>query len=49
MDKIDIDMFRNMCQTILTILVTTSAFMIGFYIGQEKICSKISNFQEDTE
>jgi len=36
-------------RSIFTILVTSSAFMLGLYLGKEKIRSKISDFQEEPE
>jgi hypothetical protein len=30
-------------------LTVSSAFIIGFYLGQEKIISKIPKFQEDSD
>jgi hypothetical protein len=40
---------KNLCKSLFTFLVASSAFLIGFYLGQEKIVSKIPNFQEETE
>lgn len=40
---------KNICKTLMTLFVTTSAFLIGFYLGKEKIIAKIPNFQSETE
>jgi hypothetical protein len=40
---------KNLCKSLLALLVTSSAFLIGFYLGKEKIISKIPNFQADSE
>lgn len=40
---------KDIIKTILTLFVASSAFLIGFYLGQEKIVSKIPDFQEDAE
>ena len=36
-------------KSIFTILVTSSAFVLGLYLGKEKIRSKIPDFQEEPE
>ncbi len=40
---------KNVFRTLFTIVVTSSAFMIGYYLGQEKIMGMIPKFQEETE
>ncbi len=40
---------KDIFKTLATIFIASSAFFIGFYLGQEKITSKISTFQEDSE
>ena len=40
---------KNILKSLLAILVASSAFLIGFYLGEEKIKSRISDFQEDSE
>lgn len=40
---------KDFLKTLLVILTTSSAFLIGFFLGEEKIKSKISNFQEDSD
>jgi hypothetical protein len=42
-------MFKNILKSILTLAIASSAFYIGFYVGQEKIVSKIPDFQQDQE
>jgi len=42
-------MLKNLIKAIVTLTLTSSAFLIGFYLGQEKIVSRIPNFQEDPE
>ncbi len=42
-------MIKNIMKSLMTLVITSSAFLIGFYIGQEKIVSKIPDFQEDQE
>jgi hypothetical protein len=34
---------------LLALIVTSSAFLIGFYMGKEKIISKFPNFQPESE
>jgi hypothetical protein len=43
------DRMKDFCKTMFTLFLVSSAFMIGFYLGQEKIVSKIPNFQEESE
>lgn len=33
----------------MTLVLASSAFVIGFYLGQEKVVSKIPDFQEEVE
>jgi len=40
---------KDLCKSLFTLFVVSSAFMIGFYLGQEKIVSKIPNFQDESE
>jgi len=42
-------MMKNILKSIFALLVASSAFYIGFYLGKEKIKSKVPEFQEDTE
>jgi len=36
-------------KSIFTVLVASSAFMLGLYLGKERIRSKIPDFQEEPE
>ncbi len=38
---------KNMLRSLFTLVLASSAFLIGFYLGQEKIVTKIPNFQEE--
>ena len=40
---------KNILKSLLAIFVASSAFLIGFYLGGEKIKSKIPDFQEELE
>ncbi|HUU52138.1 MAG: hypothetical protein WBF32_13045 [Candidatus Aminicenantaceae bacterium] len=40
---------RHILKSIFTIMVTSSAFFLGFYLGKEKIMSMVPDFQEDTD
>jgi len=40
---------KHLFRFLLTLAMASSAFLVGFYLGQEKIVSKIPNFQEDKE
>ncbi|MFP4081333.1 MAG: hypothetical protein ACLFVG_01100 [Candidatus Aminicenantes bacterium] len=40
---------KDIWRSLLAILVASSAFLLGFYLGGEKIKSKIPDFQEDLE
>ena len=42
-------MIKNIFKSFLTLLVVSSAFLVGFYLGEEKVKSKIPEFQEDLE
>jgi hypothetical protein len=42
-------MLKNLIKAIVTLTLASSAFFIGFYLGQEKIVSRIPDFQEDPE
>jgi hypothetical protein len=43
------DKMKNVIKSLFAILLTSSAFFIGFYLGKEKIRTKIPKFQEDLE
>jgi len=40
---------KNIFKSFFTLLLASSAFFIVFYLGKEKIMSKIPDFQEDLE
>ena len=40
---------KNLLKSLVTLALASSAFFIGFYLGQEKIVSKIPKFQDDIE
>ncbi|HZX10800.1 MAG TPA: hypothetical protein VFG01_07615 [Acidobacteriota bacterium] len=40
---------KNIFKSFFTLMLASSAFLIGFYLGKEKIISKIPDFQEDFE
>ena len=42
-------LMKNICKSLMALLVTSSAFVIGFYLGKEKIIAKIPQFQADSE
>lgn len=40
---------KDIFKSFLALLVFASAFFIGCYIGEEKVKSKISEFQKDSD
>lgn len=40
---------KDVFKALLLLLAASSAFFIGFFLGEEKIKAKISNFQGDVE
>ena len=40
---------KDFCRSLFTLFLVSSAFIIGFYLGQEKIVSRIPEFQEESE
>lgn len=40
---------KDFFKFIFLLLAASSAFLIGLYLGEEKVKSTISNFQEDSE
>ena len=40
---------RNILKSIFTVIITSSAFLLGLYLGSEKVMSKIPHFQDDPE
>ncbi len=39
---------KDFFKSIFLLLATSCAFFIGFYLGEEKVKSKISDFQKDS-
>lgn len=40
---------KDFFKYLFILLTASTAFLIGFYLGEEKVKSKISDFQEDLE
>jgi len=40
---------KDFFKTLFAILLTSSAFLIGLYLGSEKVKSKYPDFQENQE
>ncbi len=40
---------KDLFKTLLFFLSASAAFFIGFYMGGEKVKTRIPNFQEETE
>lgn len=40
---------KEFFKSVFVILLASSAFLIGFSLGKEKVMSQISDFQEDIE
>ncbi|MFW6160085.1 MAG: hypothetical protein ACOC57_02970 [Acidobacteriota bacterium] len=40
---------KELLKSFFTVLAFSSAFLIGYYLGQEQIVKKIPNFQEEYE
>jgi len=40
---------KNLLKSVITLALASSAFLIGFYLGQEKIVAKIPDFQDKAE
>ena len=40
---------RDIFKALMALLIVASGFFIGFYFGEEKVKSKISDFQKDRE
>ena len=47
--KMEKPTMKNICKSFFAFIVASSAFLIGFYLGTEKVKSKIPDFQEDVE
>lgn len=40
---------NNFFKSLLIFLAASSAFLVGFYLGEEKVKAKIPDFQEELE
>jgi len=40
---------KDVFKSLLAVLLFSSAFLIGFYLGEEKIKAKFPDFQEEIE
>ena len=40
---------KDLFKSLFAILITSSAFLFGLYLGSEKVKSKYPDFQEETE
>jgi len=40
---------KSIIKSLLTLAAVSSVFLIGFYLGQEKIVSMIPDFQDENE
>lgn len=40
---------RDIFKAFMALLIVASGFFIGFYFGEEKVKSKISDFQKDKD
>ncbi|GAF96224.1 unnamed protein product [marine sediment metagenome] len=40
---------KDLLKSLFIIVATSAAFLIGLYIGEEKVKAKIADFQEDLE
>jgi hypothetical protein len=40
---------KSLCKSLFTLALASTAFLIGFYLGQEKIVARFPDFQEDQE
>jgi hypothetical protein len=40
---------KDIFKAFVALLIVASGFFIGFYFGEEKVKSKISDFQKDSE
>jgi len=40
---------KDFLKSLFIIVATSAAFLLGLYIGEEKVKGKISDFQEDLE
>ncbi len=40
---------KDLVKSLFIIFATSAAFLLGLYIGEEKVKAKIDDFQEDLE
>ncbi len=40
---------KDLFKVFFTILIFSSAFLVGLYLGEEKVKAKVSDFQDDVE
>jgi hypothetical protein len=40
---------KDLFKVLFTILIFSSAFLVGLYLGEEKVKGKVPNFQKDVE
>jgi uncharacterized membrane protein len=40
---------KDIFKSLFVLILASSAFYLGFYLGKEKIASQIPDFQEDSE
>ena len=40
---------KDLLKSLFIIIATSAAFLLGLYVGEEKMKAKIDDFQEDVE
>ena len=40
---------KSLCKSLITLALASTAFLIGFYLGQEKIVARYPEFQEEQD
>jgi hypothetical protein len=40
---------KSLCKSLVTLALFSTAFYLGFYLGQEKIVSRFPDFQDDQD
>ncbi len=40
---------KDLLKSLFILVATSAAFLLGLYIGEEKVKAKIDDFQEDVE
>jgi len=40
---------KSLCKSLFALALASTAFFIGFYLGQEKIVARFPNFQDDMD